>query len=47
MIANDQELQVTQEHLGGKKFTPFSERKILDTLTEIFLRGLLSHTGNP
>ncbi len=34
-------MALSQEHLGGKKFTPFSERTILNTLTEIFLRGIL------
>lgn len=33
-------MALTQEHLGGKKFTPFSKSKILSTLTEIFLHGL-------
>jgi AcrR family transcriptional regulator len=33
-------MALSQEHLGGKKFTPFSETKMVNTLTGIFLRGL-------
>jgi AcrR family transcriptional regulator len=33
-------MAVTQEHLGGKHHTPFSEKQIIDTLTDIFLRGI-------
>ncbi len=33
-------MAVTQEHLGGKRHTPFSEKHIIDTLTEIFLHGV-------
>lgn len=36
-------LALSQEHLGGKKFTPFSETKIVNTLAGIFLRGLSPH----
>ena len=34
-------MALTQEHLGGKKYTPLSERKIIDSLTDIFLHGLV------
>lgn len=34
-------MALSQEHLGGKKYTPFSERKVIDSLTDIFLRGLV------
>jgi AcrR family transcriptional regulator len=34
-------MALTQEHLGGKKHTPLSERKVIDSLTDIFLHGLL------
>ena len=34
-------MALTQEHLGGKKYTPFSERKVIDSLTDIFLHGLV------
>lgn len=34
-------MALSQEHLGGKKYTPLSERKILDSLTDIFLRGVV------
>lgn len=33
-------MAITQEHLGGKRHTPFSEKQIIDTLTDIFLRGI-------
>ena len=33
-------MALSQEHLGGKKFTPFSDTKIVNTLTGIFLQGL-------
>ena len=33
-------MAVTQEHLGGKRLTPFSETHIIDSLTDIFLRGI-------
>jgi AcrR family transcriptional regulator len=36
-------LALSQEHLGGKKFTPFSEAKIVNTLAGIFLQGLSPH----
>jgi AcrR family transcriptional regulator len=36
-------LALSQEHLGGKKLTPFSETKIVNTLTGIFLQGLSPH----
>jgi AcrR family transcriptional regulator len=36
-------MALSQEHLGGKKFTPFSETKIVNTLAGIFLRGLSPH----
>ncbi len=39
-------MALSQEHLGGKKFTPFSESKILNTLTEIFLHGLSPRVNN-
>jgi AcrR family transcriptional regulator len=34
-------MALTQEHLGGKKHTPLSERKVIDSLTDIFLHGVL------
>ena len=34
-------MALSQEHLGGKKYTPFSERQVIDSLTDIFLRGLV------
>ncbi|HKA53292.1 MAG TPA: TetR/AcrR family transcriptional regulator [Candidatus Binatia bacterium] len=34
-------MALTQEHLGGKKYTPLSERKVIDSLTDIFLHGLV------
>ncbi|HXG17787.1 MAG TPA: TetR/AcrR family transcriptional regulator [Methylomirabilota bacterium] len=33
-------MAVTQEHLGGKRLTPFSEKQIVDSLTDIFLHGI-------
>lgn len=33
-------MAMTQEHLGGKQHTPFSEKHIIDTLTNIFLHGV-------
>lgn len=33
-------MALTQEHLGGKHLTPFSEQHILDSLTNIFLYGI-------
>lgn len=33
-------MAVTQEHLGGKRLTPFSETHIIDSLTDIFLCGI-------
>ena len=33
-------MALSQEHLGGKKYTPLSERKVIDSLTDIFLHGL-------
>ena len=33
-------MAVTQEHLGGKHFTPFSETRIVDSLTDLFLHGI-------
>jgi AcrR family transcriptional regulator len=33
-------MAVTQEHLGGKQHTPFSEKHIIDSLTDIFLHGI-------
>jgi hypothetical protein len=27
--------------MGGKKYTPLSERKIIDSLTDIFLHGIV------
>ncbi|MBM4255670.1 MAG: TetR/AcrR family transcriptional regulator [Deltaproteobacteria bacterium] len=35
-------MAVTQEHLGGKRFTSFSEKQIVDSLTDIFLHGIRS-----
>jgi AcrR family transcriptional regulator len=35
-------MAVTQEHLGGKRHTPFTEKQIIDTLTDIFLHGMSS-----
>jgi len=34
-------MALTQEHLGGKQYTPFSERKVIDSLTDIFLHGVV------
>ena len=34
-------MALSQEHLGGKKYTPLSERKIIDSLTDIFLQGVI------
>lgn len=33
-------MAVTQEHLGGKRLTPFSEAHIVESLTDIFLCGI-------
>lgn len=33
-------MAVTQEHLGGKQRTPFSEKHIIDSLIDIFLHGI-------
>src|SRR5581483_4945598 len=33
-------MAVTQEHLGGNRLTPFSEKQIVDSLTDIFLHGI-------
>ena len=33
-------MALTQEHLGGKKLTPFSEKQVIDSLTDIFLQGI-------
>lgn len=33
-------MALTQEHLGGKQLTPFSEQHIVDSLTDIFLHGI-------
>jgi len=33
-------MAVTQEHLGGKRLTPFSEQHIVDSLTDLFLHGI-------
>jgi len=33
-------MALTQEHLGGKHLTPFSEQHIVDSLTDIFLHGI-------
>jgi AcrR family transcriptional regulator len=35
-------MAVTQEHLGGKRHTPFTEKQIIDTLADIFLHGISS-----
>jgi AcrR family transcriptional regulator len=32
-------MALTQEHLGGKNLTPFSEKHVIDSLTDIFLHG--------
>lgn len=34
-------MALTQEHMGGKKYTPLSERKVIDSLTDIFLHGVM------
>ena len=34
-------MALTQEHMGGKKYTPLSERKVIDSLTDIFLHGIV------
>jgi len=34
-------MALTQEHMGGKKYTPLSERKVIDSLTDIFLHGVI------
>jgi len=34
-------MALTQEHLGGKKYTPLSEREVINSLTDIFLHGLV------
>ncbi|HEV8712797.1 MAG TPA: TetR/AcrR family transcriptional regulator [Candidatus Binatia bacterium] len=34
-------MALTQEHLGGRKYTPLSERKVIDSLTDIFLHGIV------
>jgi AcrR family transcriptional regulator len=34
-------MAMSQEHLGGKHYTPFAEKKIIDTLTDIFLQGIV------
>ena len=39
-------MALSQEHLGGKKFTAFSESKISNTLSEIFLHGLSPKASN-
>jgi AcrR family transcriptional regulator len=31
---------VTQEHLGGRRLTPFSEKHIVNSLTDLFLHGI-------
>jgi AcrR family transcriptional regulator len=33
-------MALTQEHLGGKHLTPFSEQQIVDSLIDIFLHGI-------
>jgi AcrR family transcriptional regulator len=33
-------MALTQEHLGGKRLTPFSEQHIVDSLIDIFLYGI-------
>jgi AcrR family transcriptional regulator len=35
-------MALTQEHMGGKKHTPLPERKIIDSLTDIFLHGVIA-----
>ena len=35
-------MAVTQEHLGGRRLTPFSEKHIVDSLTDLFLHGIRS-----
>ncbi len=34
-------MALTQVHMGGKKYTPLSERKVIDSLTDIFLHGII------
>ncbi len=34
-------MALTQEHMGGKKYTPLSEQKVIDSLTDIFLHGVI------
>jgi AcrR family transcriptional regulator len=34
-------MALTQEHMGGKKHTPLSERKVIDSLMDIFLHGIM------
>ncbi len=36
-------MAVTQEHLGGKQLTPFSEQHIVNALTDLFLHGISPH----
>jgi AcrR family transcriptional regulator len=38
---------VTQEHLGGKCHTPFSEKHIVESLTDIFLQGIRLKKESP
>ncbi len=33
-------MAVSQEHMGGKQLTPFSEQHIIDSLTDLFLHGI-------
>jgi AcrR family transcriptional regulator len=35
-------MALSQEHLGGKKYTPLSERTAIASLTDIFLHGLVA-----
>lgn len=34
-------MALSQEHLGGKRYTPLSEEKVIHALTDVFLRGLV------
>lgn len=40
-------MALTQEHLGGKRLTPFSEQHIVDSLIDIFLYGLRPRKETP
>jgi AcrR family transcriptional regulator len=40
-------MAVTQEHMGGKRLTPFSEQHIVDSLTDLFLHGVSPEKEHP